>query len=92
MSDSQGQCNNCRGTCILLHVHTCTCTCTVYMLGAKHGFAQSVDCPAQSVDLHFPLAIPGLTHDHAIPGLCTHDEREGQLLATWPAILNDNHL
>ena len=54
MSDSQGQYSNCRGTCILLHVHTCT----VYMLGAKHGFAQSVDCLVQSVDPRFPLAIP----------------------------------
>ena len=47
------------------------------MLGAKHGFAQSVDCPAQSVDLCFALAIHGMTHDCAIPGLRTHDEREG---------------
>ena len=55
------------------------------MLGAKHGFAQSVDCPAQSVDPCFALAIHGMTHDCAIPGLRTHDEREGPLLATLPA-------
>ena len=57
----------------------------VYMLGAKHGFAQSVDCPAQSVDPCFALAIHGMTHDCAIPGLRTHDKREGPLLATLPA-------
>ena len=57
----------------------------IYMLGAKHGFAQSVDCPAQSVDPCFALAIHGMTHDCAIPGLRTHDEREGPLLATLPA-------
>ena len=57
----------------------------VHMLGAKHGFAQSVDCPAQSVDPCFALAIHGMTHDCAIPALRTHDEREGPLLATLPA-------
>ena len=55
------------------------------MSGAKHGFAQSMDCPAQSVDLHFVSTIHGLSHDCAIPGLHMHDEREGLLLATWPA-------
>ena len=35
------------------------------MLGAKHGFAQSVDCPAQSVDSCFALAIHGMTRDCA---------------------------
>ena len=54
----------------------------VYMLGAKNGFAQSVDCPAQSVDPCFALATHGMTHDCAIPGLHTHDERAGPLLAT----------
>ena len=30
------------------------------MLGAKHGFVQSVDCPVQSVDPCFALAVaPG---------------------------------
>ena len=48
-------------------------TFTVYMLGAKHGFARSVDCPAQSMDLRFVLAIHRLTHDCAILGLRTHD-------------------
>ena len=58
------------------------------MLGAKHTwiFAQSVDCPAQSVDPCFALAIRELTHDCAIPGLRTHDEREGPLPATRPAL------
>ena len=54
------------------------------MLGAKHGFAQSVDCPVQSVDPCFALAIHGMTHYCTIPGLHTHDEREGLLLATLP--------
>ena len=58
---------------------------TVYMLGAKHGFVQSVDCPVQSMDPCFALAIHGMTHDCAILGLRTHDEREGPLLATLPA-------
>ena len=59
-------------------------SCTVYtcMLGAKHGFVQSVDCPAHSVDPCFALAIHRMTHDCTIPGLRTHDEREGPLLAT----------
>ena len=30
-----------------VYVHDCM---YMYMLGAKHGFAQSVDCSAQSVD------------------------------------------
>ena len=54
----------------------------IYMLGTKNGFAQSVDCPAQSVDPCFALAIHGMTHNCAISGLRTHDEREGPLLAT----------
>ena len=57
----------------------------MYMLGTKHGFVQSVDCPAQSVDPYFALAIHRLTHDCTIPGLRTHGEREGLLLATLPA-------
>ena len=52
------------------------------MLGTKNGFAQSVDCPAQSVDPCFALAIHGMTHNCEISGLRTHDEREGPLLAT----------
>ena len=58
----------CTCTCmymnVLLYVHDCsmychiqqTCTCIyiyIYMLGAKHGFAQSVDCSARNVDLRF---------------------------------------
>ena len=54
----------------------------MYMLGTKHGFVQSVDCPAQSVDPYFALAIHKLTYDCEILGLHTHDEREGPLLAT----------
>ena len=38
----------------------------VYMLGTKHGFAQSVDCPVQSVDPCF--AIVG--HPRDDPRLC----------------------
>ena len=30
------------------------------MLGAKHGFVQSVDCAAQIVDPYFARAIRGL--------------------------------
>ena len=56
------------------------------MLGTKHRFVQSADCPAQSVDPHFALAIRGLTHKCAISGLRKHDEREGPLLTTWPAL------
>ena len=56
------------------------------MLDAKHAFARSMDCPAPSMDLRFALAIHGLTHNCAISGLRTHDEREGSLLATWPAL------
>ena len=56
------------------------------MLGAKHGLVQSVACPAQSMDPCFALAIHGLTHECTIPGLHMHDEREGLLLATWPAL------
>ena len=67
---------------MLLHMYMCV---YIYMLDAKHGFAQSVDCPAQSVDPCFALAIHGTTHDCAIPRLRTHDEREGPLLATLPA-------
>ena len=52
-----------------------------------HGFAQSVDCPAQNVDPCFALVIRGLTNDCAIPGLHTHDGGRGRpLLATWPAL------
>ena len=61
------------------------CIYLIYVLGAKHGFVQSVDCPVQNVDPCFALAIHGMTHDCAIPGLRTHDEREGLLLATLPA-------
>ena len=32
----------------------------IYMLGAKHGFVQSVDCAAQIVDPYFARAIHGL--------------------------------
>ena len=56
------------------------------MLGAKHRFVQSVDCPAQSVDPCFVLAIHGLIHKCTISGLCKHDERERPLLTTWPAL------
>ena len=55
----------------------------MYMLGAKHGLARSVDCPAQSMYPCFELAIHGLT---TISRLRTHDEREGSLLATWPVL------
>ena len=58
----------------------------MYMLGAKHGVARSVDCPAQSMYPCFALAIHGLTHNCAILRLHTHDEREGSLLATWPVL------
>ena len=53
-----------------MYMYTYLYSCTVYMLGTKHGFAQSVDCPAQSVDLCFALAIHGM---------------RGPLLATLPA-------
>ena len=43
------------------------------MLGAKHGFVQSMDCPVQSMDLRFVPAIHGLIHDSAILGLHMHD-------------------
>ena len=56
------------------------------MSGAKYGFARSVDCPAQSKDPRFVLAIHRLTHNCTISGLHTHDEREGSLLTTWPAL------
>ena len=35
----------------------------VYMLGAKYGFAQSMNCAAQTMDPHFARAIHGL-HVH----------------------------
>lgn len=38
---------------VKLHIH-------VYMLGAKHGFRQSIKCAVQSMDLHFVQAIHGL--------------------------------
>ena len=34
----------------------------VYMFGAKHGFAQSMDRTAQSADTHFAQTIHGLFH------------------------------
>ena len=55
-----------------------------HMLGAKHRFVQSMDCPAQSMDPCFALSIHGLTHNCTIPGLRTDDQREGPLLATLP--------
>ena len=35
------------------------------MLGAKHGFVQSMDCTAQIVDPYFARAIHGL-HSHSV--------------------------
>ena len=32
----------------------------MYMLGAKYGFAQSMDCAAQTMDPYFARAIHGL--------------------------------
>ena len=55
----------------------------MFMLGAKHGFAKSVDCSAQSVDPCFALAIHELTHDCGIAGMM----RGTRLPATWPALL-----
>ena len=75
----------CMCTHIHVHVHVHVHKC-MYMLGAKHGFAQSVDCPVQSVDPCFALAINRLTHNYVIPGLHMHDEREGPLLAAWLVI------
>ena len=75
----------CMCTHIHVHVHGHVHKC-MYMLGAKYGFAQSVDCPVLSVDPCFALAINGLTHNYTIPGLHMHDEREGPLLATWLVI------
>ena len=40
------------------------------MLGAKHGFAQSMDCAAQSMDPHFAQTIHGLRSACPILGLC----------------------
>ena len=68
-----------------LHRHTVV-TLMGGSLAQSMDFAQSMDCPAQSVDLCFALAIHGLTHGCAISGLRMHDEREGPLLATWPAL------
>ena len=75
----------CMCTHIHVHVHVHVHKC-MYMLGAKHGFAQSVDCPVQSVDPCFALAINRLTHNYVILGLHMHDEREGPLLAAWLVI------
>ena len=66
----------------VLGLNICHIRFCIYMLGTKNGFAQSVDCPAQSVDPCFALAIHGMTHDCTILGLHTYDEREGPLLAT----------
>ena len=38
------------------------------MLGTKHGFVQTRNCPAQSVDLRFVLAMHGLMHNCTILG------------------------
>ena len=75
----------CMCTHIHVHVHVHVHKC-MYMLDAKHGFAQSVDCPVQSVDPCFALAINGLSHNYVILGLHMHDEREGPLLAAWLVI------
>ena len=41
-----------------VHIH---CTYIYYyMLGAKYGFAQSMDCAAQTMDPYFVRAIHGL--------------------------------
>ena len=42
----------------------------MYMLAAKHGFAQFMDCTAQSMDPHFAQTIHGLHSVCAILGLC----------------------
>ena len=34
--------------------------CDIYMLGAKYGFAQSMDCAAQIMDPYFAREIHGL--------------------------------
>ena len=57
----------------------------MYMLAAKHGFAQSVD-------LCFVLAIHELTHDYSIPGLRTHDEREGTYMCIFMTINMHKHV
>ena len=45
----------------------------MYMLGAKHGFAQSVDCAAQIMDPYFARAIHGLrSHSVRIHLNCAH--------------------
>ena len=51
------------------------------MLCAKHGFAQSMDCAAQSMDPHFAQAIHGLRYVCTIPGL-----RKLQVACTWAVV------
>ena len=41
----------------------------MYMLCAKHGIVQSMDCAVQSMDPRFARAIHGLHYICAIPGL-----------------------
>ena len=65
--------------------HTVFCNGHIFDTYTCMCWAQSMDLRnpriAESVDSHFVLPIHGLTHDCAIPGLHTHDEREGPLLA-----------
>ena len=60
--------------------------------GRKAWICAICGLPCAKCGSALPAGHSGLTHNRATPGLRTHDEREGQLLATWPAILNDNHL
>ena len=60
---------------------------SIYMLCAKHGFAQSIDCAALSMDPRFVWAIHGLHYVCAIPGL--RKLHVQSFYATWHVPIND---